>query len=229
MSEEMIFQNYTILCVEDDDGIRKRVVNTLKFYFKEVYEESNGEDGYDAYLEYKPDIIISDIYMPKKNGIELVRKIREKDFDTIIVMLSAYSNEEYLLDLINLHINHYILKPVNSDNLLNGIKKAFGLRLVEKIQFCDDLYFDMKKNELYYKNNMLVLRKRDKEFLLLLYKNRGITVTYSMIEDALWLDRNMSMSALKTFIKEFRQRLPYDIIENITQVGYKLKTHYLLT
>ena len=56
MDENLIaqFKNYTILCVEDEDGIRKRLVNTLKYYFKDVLEANNGEDGYDLYLEYEP-------------------------------------------------------------------------------------------------------------------------------------------------------------------------------
>ena len=47
-------KNYTVLCVEDEDGIRKRLVNTLKYYFADVYEASNGEEGYELYYEYKP-------------------------------------------------------------------------------------------------------------------------------------------------------------------------------
>ena len=57
------FKNYTVLYVEDEDLIRNSIINTLKYYFKEVYEAINGEDAYDLYLEYKPDLIISDIQM----------------------------------------------------------------------------------------------------------------------------------------------------------------------
>ena len=215
-------QNYTVLCVEDEDGIRKRLVNTLKYYFKEVYEASNGEDGYDLYKEYKPSLIISDIEMPEQNGISMIEQIRQEDMDVLVVMITAYSNEEYLLELINLNINQYILKPVNSDILLNGIVKAFGHRLIEKIEFAQDLYFDMNQRELIYKNEIVSLRKRDKDFLVLLHKNRNSVVTYDLIEEYLWRDKSMSISALKTFIKEFRQRIPVNIITNIPQIGYKL-------
>lgn len=222
--EELIkqFQNYTVLCVEDEDGIRKRLVNTLKYYFKEVYEANNGEDGFDLYQEYKPSLIISDIEMPNQNGISMIEQIRQKDLDTIVIMITAYSNEEYLLELINLNINQYILKPVNSDSLLSGIIKAFGNRLNEEIEFCDGLYFDKTQMELLYKNELVSLRKRDKEFLLLLHRNRNGVVTYDLIEEYLWRDKSMSLSALKTFIKEFRQRIPVDIITNVPQIGYKL-------
>ena len=156
-------KNYTILCVEDEDGIRKRLVNTLKYYFDEVYEASNAEDAYTLYYEHKPTIIISDIEMPKKNGIQLITDIRKNDLTTIVIMLTAYSSEEYLLSLINLNINHYILKPVTSETLLSGIIKAFGNKLENKIEFSDEMYFNMKERELYYQNKVITLRKRDKE------------------------------------------------------------------
>jgi len=222
--EEVInqFKNYTVLCVEDEDGIRKRLVNTLKYYFKDVYEASNGEEGYYLYYDKRPDIIISDIEMPEKNGMEMVEEIRKNDLSTIIIMLTAYSNEEYLLNLINLNINHYILKPVISDNLLGGIVKAFGLKLEKTVSFSDDLSFNIAQRELFYKEEIVFLRKRDKEFLLLLYENKNRVLTYNMIEEYIWKDKSMSMTALKTFIKEFRQRVPVDLIVNVPQEGYKL-------
>jgi len=224
MDESIIkqLQDYTVLCVEDEDGIRKRLVNTLKYYFCGVYEAKNGEDGYYLYNEYKPDLIITDIEMPCKSGISLVEDIRKKDSDTLVIMVTAYSNEEYLLELINLNVNQYILKPINSDSLLTGIVKAFGKRLKEKIQFHKDLFFDMQQRELYYKDEVVSLRKRDKEFLLLLHRNRNVVVSYDLIEEYLWRDKSMSITALKTFIKEFRKRIPVEIITNKPQEGYKL-------
>ena len=224
MDETILNQlkKYTILCVEDEDGIRKRLVNTLKYYFNDVLEAGNGEDGYDLYLEYKPDIVISDIEMPYKNGIELIQLIRKNDLNTIIIMVTAYSNEEYLLDLINLNVNHYILKPINSDNLLTGIIKGLGDKLTKNIFFSIDCYFDIQQYKLFYNNEEIILRKREIEFLILLHDNK--ILNYEQIEDYIWKDKSMSMSALKTFIKELRQKLPLELIQNIPQTGYKLET-----
>lgn len=225
MDEKLLeqFKNYTVLCVEDEAGIRKRLVNTLKYYFEDVLEASNGDDGYDLYLEYKPNIILSDIEMPSKNGVEMVQKIRNEDLDVIIIMVTAYSNEEYLLDLINLNINHYILKPVNSENLLSGIVKGLGSILTTNLVFSKECYFDVQVHELIFKDEVVNLRKRDKEFLLLLFRSRNQIVTYAQIEEYIWKDRTMSMSALKTFIKELRQKLPLEFIQNVPQTGYKLE------
>ena len=110
-------QNYTVLCVEDEEGIRKRLVNTLKYYFKDVYEANNGEDGFDMYQEYKPSLIISDIEMPSQNGISMIEQIRQNDFDTVVIMITAFSNEEYLLELINLKLLSLNIKGLDKSHV----------------------------------------------------------------------------------------------------------------
>ncbi len=216
-------KNFTILYVEDEAGIRKRVVSTLRYYFGEVLEAENGEEGLDSYYTHRPDIILSDIEMPQANGVEMVRQIREINRDVPIVMVTAYSNEEYLLELINLNISHYILKPVNSTNLLDGIQKALGDRLISRLEFTEHLYFDMPRGELIYGEEIIPLRKREKLFLQLLHTNSECVTTYAQIEERLWIDRSMSMGALKTFVKELRASLPVDIVENVPLEGYRLK------
>jgi len=225
MDEQKLTQlkNFTILYVEDEAGIRKRVVSTLRYYFDEVWEAENGEEGLDSYYTHRPDIILSDIEMPQANGVEMVKQIREIDRDIPIVMVTAYSNEEYLLELINLNISHYILKPVNSTNLLEGIQKALGDRLFSRLEFTESLYFDMHRGELIYGEEIIPLRKRDKLFLQLLHTHSDSVTTYAKIEERLWVDRAMSMGALKTFVKELRASLPIDIVENVPLEGYRLK------
>ena len=95
MNDELLkeLKNISILCVEDENGIREAVVNTLKYYFKDVYEASDGNEGFELYEYYKPKIVLTDIQMKNSNGVELVRKIRENDLDTMIIMLTAHSNE----------------------------------------------------------------------------------------------------------------------------------------
>ena len=225
MNETLFTQlkDYTVLCVEDEDGIRKRLVNTLKYYFKEIYDCNSGKEGYDLYLEYNPNIIITDIQMQNGNGIDLIKKIRKNDFSTKIILLTAFSNEEYLMDLINLKVNHFILKPLNSEKLLEGLLASFEDKLQQLIKLSDDIYLDSEKRELLYKNQNILLRKREKEFLELLYEYKDCCIlTYSKIEERIWENKCMSSSALKTFIKELRKKLPHDIIVNIPQEGYKL-------
>lgn len=225
MKPELIeeLKNISILCVEDEFGIRQTIVNTLKYYFKDVYEASDGTEGFELYEYYKPKIIITDIEMRNGNGVELVKKIRENDFETMIIMLTAYSTEEYLMDLINLNINHYILKPLNLKKLSQALEK-YLLKSSKPIVLADELFLDLQKRELIYKNSEIIpLRKREKDFLHLLYEKRDAILKYEEIEFELWNDKEMTTHALKSFIKELRSKLPINVIKNIPQEGYTLQ------
>ncbi len=221
-----LLRSFTILYAEDEPGIRRRVGATLRYYFGTVYEASDGDEGLDLYYRHRPDIILTDIEMPRKGGIAMVAQIRETDHDTPIVMLTAYTNEEYLLELINLNINHYILKPVHADKLLGGIQKALGNRLRRCLDLAEDLCLDREQSALIHHQNIIPLRKREKHFLELLHANDRRITLYDHIEEHLWPDRPMSPGALKTFIKELRAKLPPGTIENIPLEGYRLtQTH----
>ena len=216
-------KNISILCVEDEFGIRQSVVNTLKYYFKDVYEASNGKEAFELYKYHKPKIVITDIQMRDGDGIQLVKNIRENDFETMLIMLTAHSNEEYLMDLINLNINHYILKPLNLIKLSIALEK-YLIKASKPVLLCKDLLFDLQKRELIYKNNEIIhLRKREKDFLYLLYEKKGSILRYEEIEFELWNDKEMTTHALKSFIKELRNKMPINVIKNIPQEGYTLQ------
>ena len=225
MNDELLkeLKNISILCVEDENGIREAVVNTLKYYFKDVYEASDGNEGFELYEYYKPKIVLTDIQMKNSNGVELVKKIRENDLDTMIIMLTAHSNEEYLMDLINLNINHYILKPLNLKKLNIALEKYLH-KATKPIYLSEDLVLDLQKRELIYRNSeTILLRKREKDFLHLLYEKKGSILKYEEIEFELWNDKEMTSHALKSFIKELRNKMPVNVIKNIPQEGYTLQ------
>lgn len=221
MSDD-IYNNLTILCVEDEAGVRRRIANALAYYFKEVLEAQNGQVGLDSYYENSPDIILCDVEMPIMNGIEMIKKIRADDMSTPIIILTAYSNEEYLMKLINLHVQHYILKPVNSEKLLEGIRCGFAGKYTGQIKLGEELFLDLDNNMLHVKEGSIDLSLRETKFLTLLAKNRGQIIYYATIEEELWGDRVMSQGALKSFLRDLRKKLPENMIENISQVGYRL-------
>jgi len=223
MDEKLLkeLKNVPILCVEDEDGIRQIIVETLKYYFDEVYEARDGEEAYEIYKEYKPKIILSDIQMKNCNGVDFVKRVRKEDLSTTIFMLTAYSNEEYLMDLINLNINHFILKPLNLKKLNEALVKYVNKSL-EPILLCDRMYLDLQKREINFNDEIIFLRKREKEFLHLLYEKKDCILTYEQIENELWGEKEMTSHALKSFIKDLRHKLPLNVIKNVPQEGYTL-------
>ena len=217
-----VLKNFTVIVAEDDDEVRKRLKNTLSFYFKKVYEAPNGKTAYQIFLKEKPSLIISDIEMSNGDGIQLVNQIRQIDQITPIIILSAYSKEEYLLKLINLKIDQYILKPAVNKDLFEAISKALIIPKDHVLDISLDVQLNTANNILTYKKKEVVLKKKEKDFLVLLYENKNNITRYNIIQERIWKDKVMTQNALKTFVKELRKKLPVQIIDNVIQEGYKL-------
>jgi DNA-binding response OmpR family regulator len=192
--------------------------------FKETYEAKNGEAGYEIYVEKKPDIILTDIKMPKMNGIELSKKIRENDKTTKIIISSAFSDEQYLLDAVELELERYIVKPLTKRNLIPALEKALSSIVVkETILLSKDFYYNDSTSLFYYKDSVIEMTKKELLFLTLLVKNKDTIVTYERIEHEVWDDEYMSINSLRTTIGFLRKKIPFNVIGNISNMGYKLK------
>lgn len=220
--KDEVYKNLTILCVEDELGVRRRIVNTLKFYFGKVLEAGDGLEAYSLYEEHAPDIILCDVEMPVMDGITLIKKIRQEDVVTPIVMLTAYSSEEYLLQLINLKIQHYILKPVNAERLLEGIEEGLHGKYTATMRLAENIFLDAKNSLLRMGSQEISLSRRETKFLALLGEARGHIVDYSLIEEELWSERTMSQGALKSFVRDLRKKISLELFENVSQSGYRL-------
>lgn len=215
-----MYQNLSILCVEDEKGVREPIVNTLKYYFGKVYEASNGQEGLDIYIKKSPDIILCDIQMPIMNGIEMIKKVRKEDSNIPIVLLTAHNKEEHLIELINLHVQHFILKPVNAKNLEEGLVNALKGVHAGSVKLIKNAFLDIDKLSLHVDGKEISLSLRETNFLALLSQKR--VIYYDEIEQKLWSEKVMSINALKSFVRDLRKKLPFEMIENIPQVGYKL-------
>ena len=113
-----IFKDITILFAEDEKRLAKLIESAIESYFDSFIMVSNGEEAIKKYHKIKPDIIITDIMMPKMNGLELAKEIKSIDEDIPIIILSAYSHTDMLLEAIEIGVKKYFIKPFNPDELL---------------------------------------------------------------------------------------------------------------
>ena len=122
----------TILYVEDEDDVREGYSRTLLRICKHLYTASNGEEGLELFVKHKPDIVVSDIRMPKMNGIEMAQEIKKRDIKNNIIFTSAHSEGSYLFDAIELQVEGYLLKPVQKNKMVELIKKLAKNIILEK-------------------------------------------------------------------------------------------------
>lgn len=116
-----------LLYVEDEEVIRKTTFNIFRKFFKEVVVCENGQEGIDTFKKFahKIDLILTDINMPYLNGIEMSKQIRQINPSIPIIVTTAYSDKNFLLDAISLGINEYGIKPISVQELIIKIKKAY--------------------------------------------------------------------------------------------------------
>ena len=123
-------QNLTVLYVEDDPMQREEIAEILHDFFKVVILAKNGQDGFEKFLSYKdengdyPDLVITDISMPKLTGIEMSKMVLEHNTEQLIIVFSAYNDTNYLLDLINIGIDSYLVKPMRAEPFLQVLRRA---------------------------------------------------------------------------------------------------------
>ncbi len=138
-----------VLYVEDEDAVRFEMADYLSDFFGQVETAKNGLEGLNKYRADTHDIVISDIKMPVMNGIDMVKEIKKLNNGQYIIVISAYSESEYLIQLINEGIYRFILKPIDHRVLLNllfqvclNVSKEKGL-IQHKLK-CDDVAADRK-------------------------------------------------------------------------------------
>ena len=103
----------SILYVEDHPDLREATALFLETLFSTVIVASDGEEGLLKYKEFRPDIVISDIQMPRMNGIDMVKKIKEENFNQYVLFVTAYTDTDYFTQAIDLQVDAYITKPVD--------------------------------------------------------------------------------------------------------------------
>lgn len=131
-----ITQDLTVLCIDDEALAREYLSLKLKRSFKEVYTADDGQTGLEAFRKYKPDLIITDNRMAYMDGIEMIMRIRDEDSEVPIILTTAYTEKDALVDAINCNVNQFLSKPIDARLLEKSIEKSLqpiiNARLQEK-------------------------------------------------------------------------------------------------
>lgn len=128
----------TVLYCEDEQNLREVTSGILKSFTKKQFIAVDGKEGLEYFEKYQNeiDLVITDVNMPNMSGLEMAKEIKKINSNMPIIVATAFSNSEYLLEAIDLGVDKYVLKPVNIKKLLDTMSKSL---LYHELR---DLYLD---------------------------------------------------------------------------------------
>ncbi len=219
----------SILIAEDETQLLNSMVEYLELFFENVYTAEDGLSAYEIYKKQKPDVIVTDINMPRLDGLSMIEKIRKKDLQTKIIITTAHSEKEKLMQAIELHLVKYMVKPIQSDEL-----KELLLSLVDELRqnrdrvyLKESFYWDKTKRRLFHEENEVPLKPKEQKVLELLCSRANHSISVIEIYNYLYEsqpERDFSSDAITSLMKRIRQKLPKETIKSSYGVGYILHT-----
>lgn len=216
-----------ILIADDEPDILEIIQYNLE---REGYDASTAKDGDEALVKAKqlqPDLIILDIMMPKKNGVEVCGILRSQPMfkNTLIIFLTALSDEESHIKGLETGADDYVSKPISPKVLVSRVNALFrrtGKESGEKVLRFDDLVIDPVKYEVLVKNESKTLAKKEFELLYLLAARPGRVFLRNEILNQVWgNDVIVGDRTIDVHIRKIRQKLGMDCITTVKGVGYK--------
>lgn len=223
MKKEILqkIKNITVLYVEDEENIRQKIADTLRYYVKEVIVASDGLEGLCKYRECKPDIILSDVKMPNMDGISMVKEIRKHDTKTPISLITAHTDKEMLLDAVKLHLEEYLIKPVTFDDIIKVLSTT-STPVEKTYKLSSNMEYDKINRAIIQDKKQIKLTKKESIFFELLINHEDKILSYEQLQADVWGDEVMTDNALRSLVHSLRQKIGKDSIKNLSGFGYRL-------
>lgn len=220
-------KNLKVLYVEDHDLVREETKKLLNFFFDDIMIAIDGQIGFELSKSREFDLIISDIEMPNLDGISMIKLIREYNKDIPVIIFSAYSNTEYLMQAIDIGISGYMIKPYNTDELIDIISKiVIKNDLIKNTKKYINLRHNFKwnnKNSILLKDDLEIkLTKNEIELFNLFINSDKSSLSYQMIEEHIFDDYNGDNKRSRNLISRLKNKLEFNLFEGIYSYGYKI-------
>ena len=222
---------FNILVVEDDKNLRKLITTYLQRNKYNTYEATNGEEALNVLDQSYIDLIVSDIMMPKMDGYELIKSLREAKYDVPILIITAKSEIEDKKEGFLLGADDYMVKPIDIEEMLLRIQvllRRSKSASEKKIQIGDLL---LNYNQLSVIKKDKVYNLAQKEFYLfynLLSTPNTIFTRQELIEEVWGLESDSDYRTVDVHIKRIREKMKdveeFEIV-TIRGIGYKAIIH----
>lgn len=216
-------KQFNILFLEDNLEFAQNTTELFNIYFNRIHHCDSIKEAKRLFNIKNIDIIISDIKIKDTNGLEFVRYVRDTNNNIPIIILTAFKDEDFLLKAIPLNISSYQLKPLSYENFINVTTLlSKKLKSEQTLEITKDIEFNIYTKELFKNKKYIDLTKKEALFVDLLFTNKQKIVSYEMMQNSIWGEKEMSQSAIKNFILRLRKKIDKEFITTVSGRGYKL-------
>lgn len=227
-------EKINVLLVEDEQTLAMIIKDTLEDQDFIIHTAGDGEEGLRLFFELHPDVLVADVMMPRMDGFEMVRRIRQTDKQTPVLFLTARSAVNDVVDGFKLGANDYLRKPFGMQELIVRIQALAGKAFCceetaapEPATYDIGSYcFNPTTQTLCHPQQALELSHRESEILRRLCQHRNAVVHTQDLLLELWGDDSyFNTRSLHVFITKLRHKLSRDEqirIINVRGIGYKL-------
>lgn len=213
-----------ILLLEDDKVIAEQIIEYFMRKNHEITHYLDGESLLESNKILETDVCIFDINVPKLNGLETLKTIRELKINKPTLFLTAMSDIEHIKNAYAIGCEDYIRKPFHFEELELRIHKLIN-HCVHKIKISDAITFDFITMTLYMNGREIPLSEIEKKLLYLLVKNRNHFVSSLNLIEYVWENEEINENTLRTTIKRIRFKIGDETIVSSRTQGYKIVTH----
>jgi two-component system response regulator VanR len=217
--------------VEDDEALRESTLELFEGLFKKVVSASDGKVGLGHFQKERFDIVITDIQMPNMNGIELSREIIKQNKNQKIIIVSAYNETEYFIELIKIGVSGFMQKPLTTVQMLDVLYDVCleldeVNELLRYVDLGENFRWDSQLKSLSQKNIEVALTLNERSLLDLFLENKEQKFTDLDIYNYIYhegIEKEFSSNAIKSLIKRLRKKIPQKTIQTHRSLGYSLK------
>ena len=220
-----ILKNLTVLLVENNSDSKKIIYDILIDNFEKVITAQNGDEGLKKFKKYNPNMVITDVFMPIIDGLDMAKCIKEISKDTPIIILSTHCEKETLLKAIDVGIDKFLIKPIMPGDFLETIENVAKNKIetTNIIKIGNGYSFNKIKRVLIREGVEISLTKKELAFVSLLIKRFGTLVLHDEIKSVVWVGESVTEAAIRTFVQRVRDTVGSSFIKNVPGLGYKIE------
>lgn len=210
-----ILKNFNILYIEDDKDLLTHTTDVLEDFVNNIYPVAASKEAFEVLQNKKVDAIISDILLKDENGIDFLKELKTKNIELPVILTTAHTDTNYLLDAIKLKVEGYLVKPINIKELLNNLYDVLLPQIQQK---------DIQRRNDIIKIIFLITENKQVDVIKYIINNLNeqncFTSSYKEIMDVINISK-------PTLIKLFKQLLDSSILTKIDHKTYKFDSFAL--